>query len=108
MAFEDGEITLGPCCACRGTEDVHTIVILPHKNAIPSRGWGCFVCNLPCEGASAVLCDSCAAGYQLGTVKLVEACRGWAGEDGREPIATTRARGVHDHDLTYHPEATRP
>lgn len=100
----DDSLDLGPCCACRGTELVHTIVILPHKNALPTRGWGCFVCDLPCDGASAVLCESCAAGYRAGTVPLIEACRGWAGEDGREPIAIARGRPAHEHDLTRHPE----
>jgi hypothetical protein len=52
---------LGQCCACE-KEDVHSvrnIVCLDRLAPVPGTGWGCFVCGLPMNGASAVICDEC-------------------------------------------------
>jgi hypothetical protein len=51
---------LGPCCNCGSTEDVRNVLMLNHRAPVPGTGWGCVVCNLPHDGAVAVLCDSCA------------------------------------------------
>lgn len=51
---------LGPCCACgcQG-DDVANIIMLHRLAPTPGTGWGCMVCNLPANGAIAVLCNAC-------------------------------------------------
>ena len=58
--MKEHELDLGACCACESTENVRNILSLNYK-APPGTisAWGCFPCNLPTEGAIAVLCDDC-------------------------------------------------
>lgn len=49
------------CCACGREKRVRNIVMLDQKALTPGAGWGCVVCNLPNDGAVAVICDECAA-----------------------------------------------
>ena len=81
------EPKLGPCCRCETTEGVHAIVMLARRCAVPGHGWGCVVCGLPSDGASAVLCDPCVVRWQAAPALLTIACRGYPGTDGRSPIA---------------------
>ena len=60
--------------------------MLPLKAAVRGHGWGCIVCDLAADGACAVLCDSCIEPYNSGAKRLLVACRGWPGRDGRIPI----------------------
>lgn len=54
------DIDLGPCCACgKEGKTVRNILLLNKKALVPGTGWGCFVCHLPSDGASAVVCDEC-------------------------------------------------
>jgi hypothetical protein len=57
--FED----YGTCCVCgcdsSPERPVQNIICLDFKQPIPGDGWGCAVCNLPLEGAVAVICDRC-------------------------------------------------
>lgn len=58
--YERDEPDLGPCCACeKEDKTVRNIVMMDRRTSVPGTGWGCFVCGLPAEGASYVLCDSC-------------------------------------------------
>jgi hypothetical protein len=94
---------LGSCCICGGTDGVVNIIMLSHKNPIPGRGWGCFVCGLPSDGATAVVCRDCfGEGEDPAEVasRLRWACRGYPGSDGRVPIA--ELTGVHEHDEVAH------
>lgn len=54
-------IDLGPCCACGriGHSPVRNILLLDVQGLEPGRGWGCSVCNLPADGAIAIVCDDC-------------------------------------------------
>jgi len=52
------ELNLGMCCRCGTDENVRNIITL-HKRSPYGFGWGCVQCNLPAEGAIAVLCDDC-------------------------------------------------
>ena len=88
--------SLGSCCICQAETGARTIVMLPVKCVIPGHGWGCFVCGLPMDGASAVVCDVCAAGLGAGTQALRFACSGFPGTDGRVPIETLTV--PHEHD----------
>lgn len=55
----DEDIDFGPCCACEGLELVRNIMMLHKKGLVPGTGWGCVVCHIPFDGASAVICDRC-------------------------------------------------
>ena len=102
--MQDGDLPgLGPCCMCERPDGVRNIVILHRRNAVPGHGWGCFVCGLPPDGASAVLCDLCADIYQADNSLLTTACRGYPGSDGRIAIAELPP-GSFDHDRAKHPE----
>ena len=95
--MSDGDLDLGACCICGGTDDVHAIIMLEVKNQVPGHGWGCFTCKLPADGAFAVLCDACCVAWQASQVRLPWACRGYPGQDGRVPIGELTA--PHQHDL---------
>lgn len=92
---------LGPCCVCEKTgPDVCNILALHKLAPIPGRGWGCFQCGLPQNGAVAVVCDGCLE------KDLRYACRGYPGQDGRVPI--DQLQGDFRHDLARHPESSHP
>ena len=91
---------LGPCCICETEGGVRNIVMLNKKSPVPGHGWGCLVCGLPSDGASAVLCDPCLELYQEDENTLKFACRGYPAIDGRIPI--DRLEGHHDHDMEVH------
>lgn len=101
MKTSQGAESLGPCCVCGGTAAVRTIICLGRKSPIPGRGWGCVVCGIASDGACAVVCDFCVElhGDQV-PEKLVTACRGWPGVDGRVPIG--ELTGTHEHDMSRH------
>jgi hypothetical protein len=90
---------MGPCCIC-GADDapIAFVVMLDVKGQVPGHGWGCLVCGLPHDGANAVVCADCAAGYEKGELALRFACRGYPGEDGRVPIGEVTI--PHEHDET--------
>jgi hypothetical protein len=79
-------------------------MMLPRRGAIPGRGWGCFQCGLPAEGACAVLCDPCLEAVATGQAVIVDACRGYPATDGRIPLA--ELQGAHEHNAARHPELT--
>jgi hypothetical protein len=91
---------LGTCCACGGTEAVRNIYTLQKKSPTPGKGWGCFQCDQPQDGAVAVVCDAC---HDSGA-PLKFACKGYPGKDGRVPIA--ELQGIHEHDMSKHQDET--
>lgn len=97
------ETNLGRCCACRGTANVRTMVAIERLCPTPGKGWGCFTCDLPSNGAMAVLCGPCVEGYAAGTVTIREVCTGYPATDGRTPIEELSAE-VFDHDMSKHRE----
>lgn len=97
------ELDLGPCCVCGKSEEIaRNIIVLEQKSPIAGRGWGCVQCDLPSDGASAVVCDSCfeSPGFTNSDIKL--ACGGYPASDGRVPIE--ELKGIHDHNLLKHDE----
>jgi hypothetical protein len=76
--YQDDEppIDLGPCCACGRisgehmrsegnylvveTVEVRNIGMLSFRAPVAGKGWGCFQCGLPLDGAMVVVCDQCA------------------------------------------------
>lgn len=97
----DEETSLGPCCGCETTVGVRTVVMLSVRNKVPGRGWGCVVCHLPFDGASAVLCDTCAVRLEQGEAPIRFACRGWPGQDGRAPIGKFTEPFEHDMSIDH-------
>lgn len=93
----DDKIDLGACCACGGSENVRNIICLNRKGPTPGKGWGCFVCGLPQDGAVAVLCDDC---LEWGA-KIRFVCIGYPASDGRMPIEELPDEPF-EHNLTYH------
>lgn len=92
---------LGTCCVCANRRLVRTIVMLNGRCPIPGRGWGCLVCNLPADGALAVVCDYCADDYFDGFAALRWFCTGHPGPDGRTEIR--ELRGIFRHEPHNHP-----
>ena len=97
----EGTPSLGPCCICRGSEDVHTVIMLDLRAPIPGHGWGCVVCNLPCDGAYAVICNRCVPEYGAGLTKLRFACRGYGPIDGRVSIDALTEPFGHDPSVDH-------
>ena len=89
------EIDLGPCCACGKVNlvTVRNIVALPYKAPQPGTGWGCTICELPLDGAFAVVCDHC---MQVHT-PLKFAVDGLVADKGRIPIDQVSEPFKHDN-----------
>jgi hypothetical protein len=98
-------VDLGPCCNCgkRG-HDVNSILMLDVKLPPDARGfgWGCLVCNLPPDGAIAVLCDACYRAVESGQEQIRSVCLGYPREGGR--ISRASCTEPHLHDASKHPE----
>ncbi len=86
MTWPEEEIEVGPCCMCETEAGVRNLVMLDRRCVIAGHGWGCFVCGLPSDGATAVLCDGCLERYRADASLLRFACAGYPATDGRVPI----------------------
>ena len=95
---------LGPCCECGGGANVRNVVMIPQRAPKPGTGWGCVQCDLPPDGAVAVLCDKClvALGY-CKEARPLRVCAGWPA-DGKRMAYSDLATERFDHDLSKHPE----
>lgn len=101
MLSSEPELDFGPCCACgQSGPTVRNVLLLDRRGPMPGRGWGCFQCGLPMDGASAVLCDACLEA----NAEIKFARTGYPAEDGRTPIEALPA-GEFKHNLAFHPEA---
>lgn len=58
MREDDLDIAQIRCCACEAC-GARNVMMLPRCGPTPGKGWGCFLCDLPMDGAIAVLCDAC-------------------------------------------------
>lgn len=92
---------MGTCCTCgKDAPDVRNVMMLHYRAPEAGKGWGCVVCDLPPDGAVAVLCDKCLEKMQRGAGQIVYACVGYAGENQRVRVdALTEA---FDHDMSKH------
>jgi hypothetical protein len=98
--FGDDHIPdLGPCCGCGTTKGVVSTVMLDRRSPISGRGWGCAVCKLPFDGATAVLCGQC-----LGLPPRF-ACRGNPATDGRIPVEGFRNEPFGHNEAMHRGEA---
>ena len=101
MEIELETTDFGACCSCGREGDdlnVQNVVMLEQKASTPGSGWGCVQCGLPCDGAVAVLCDTC---VDLGR-PIQFAIAGLIKDNKRVPIDSLGAE--HKHDLSKHPE----
>lgn len=93
-------VDLGSCCGGCGQPAGKNVVQLSVRNLVPGHGWGCFVCDLPPDGATAVLCNDCTQRMEAGEDVIRFACRGYPASDGRVPIGELTE--PFDHDLERH------
>lgn len=94
----DTPMDLGPCCACgKSGPSVRNIHMLPWKAREPGKGWGCVVCGLPPDGASAVYCDEC----HESNAPLVWAVDGYLAAHGRILIKEL-PHEAHEHNEALH------
>ncbi len=94
-------LDLGPCCICETAANVRSIMMLDRRAPMAGHGWGCFVCNLPTDGAYAVVCDGCLPDYLAGKIPLRFACRGYPAEEGRIPFGELSPEPF-GHDMAKH------
>ena len=99
--FDDDHPRLGPCCICDSVDNVTAIVMLDVKGEVPGHGWGCVVCGLASDGASAVLCAHCVDDWQAGRKPLRFACRGYPATDGRVAIGELTVPHEHDQNVAH-------
>lgn len=97
--------SLGSCCICETFVGVTVILMLPRRSPIAGHGWGCAVCPLPSDGATAVFCESCYEFIEAGA-NPVYVCRGWPGSDGRA-LFTELSPEHFDHRDVNHDEEGR-
>lgn len=91
------QINMGQCCACnKPGRSVRNLVMIKKRAPVPGSGWGCLVCDLPNDGALAVVCDACLDG----NVAPVYAIEGYA--EGKRRMLVADLDGVFDHDRAKH------
>lgn len=98
--MSDNFVVFGPCCACGQVLPLTTILLLDKLAPTPEQGWGCVQCDLPMNGAIALVCEQCVG--NLADVRY--ACAGYPTNPARVPLE--RLSGEHKHDLSRHPEIT--
>jgi hypothetical protein len=93
---------LGSCCCCGKTgPSVRNVMMLKVKAPVAGRGWGCFVCGLPSDGAVAVLCDECLGDKPEGSQPDIKfACIGYPQENQRVPL--DQLTEPFDHIISRH------
>lgn len=97
------ELSLGTCCNCGTENDVNNLMALKFLAPVPGTGWGCVLCNMPANGAVAVLCDHCLELLPDGKHGILSVCVGYPGENKRLPIEQLD-KTRFDHDMRYHPK----
>jgi hypothetical protein len=68
---------------CQTEKEVRNIIQIDLKAPVKGTGWGCVVCNLPPDGAIAILCDRCTTLFLKDEKKLIFVCEGYAGDNKR-------------------------
>lgn len=89
---------LGSCCVCEGTHDVDNLLQLDYK-VESETAWGCFVCNLPMQGAVAAVCDLCMETYADIEPQI---CFLMDTAERRIPVPPKNERIPHLHDMRAH------
>lgn len=92
-------LDLGTCCACGGEENVRNLIAMPQRAPVEGTGWGCMVCSLSSDGASAVICDRC---LEEG-MEIKQVINGYPTDKQRMAIADLKYVPF-EHDMTKHHE----
>jgi len=95
----DFEPVTGPCCQCLTITLLRNVMFIHQRGPSPGKGWGCMICNLPSDGAVALMCDRCAQAPLRAPPKFV--CTGYMKDGERTPYDTLSTEPF-DHDLTMH------
>lgn len=85
------ELSLGACCVCGSKENVFNIINLPLQAPVPGTGWGNVETGLPADGAIAVVCNSCADGFEIENLRDV--VYGYASERRRISFSEVAKNG---------------
>lgn len=94
--YDEEPLDFGNCCACDRTgQAVRNLTMLGYKTPIPGTGWGCFVCQLPSDGAVAVVCDECVDSFRQGKGNLKFAILGYPTEKRRIDISQLKEPFSH-------------
>lgn len=88
------------CCACGQQKRSRNIVMLEQKGVTPGKGWGCFQCGLPMDGAIAAICDDCA---EQGIPQIHFVYDGYV-HDGKLIPIDELPQVRHEHNMALHPE----
>lgn len=81
---------------------MRNIIMLNFEGPVPGKGWGCFVCNLPADGASASVCDDC-----LESGREIKFVHNGYPSDGRLPIDQLEKKPFeHNYHLHHIDEQT--
>lgn len=94
----------GPCCGCGapfGTNAPFMLIRLHMPAPVPWSGWGCAVCQLPPDGALAVICSAC---FEQAVLPC-QAIRGPVGSKARveiHPLAILILPPEFDHNHLLH------
>lgn len=96
----DMDVDLGLCCVC-GERKADTVIMLPYKSPSPGKGWGCFQCGLPNDGAVAVVCGECFTGVGQKMPDIKYMVIGYPAENVRIPYEPDKLEPF-DHDEKKH------
>lgn len=96
--------TYGTCCVCGKPDAEHNLFQMDYKNPVKSEsGWGCVVCDLPAEGAVAVVCDACL--NEHGSESIFDRINTFMDGPNRRILVPEAKRQIpHKHDLSKHNE----
>jgi hypothetical protein len=107
-------MNIGPCCICaKKGKTVRNLVFLLKRSPY-GHGWGCVQCGLESAGATAVICDQCAARLRREWYPDIEQELKWFMKPsseteyskGRAPISELADMPVYEHNMALHPECS--
>ncbi len=91
--MEEENYDFGQCCACgKVGKNVRNFAMLDKLAPVPGKGWGCVVCDLPQNGAMAVVCDKC---MDTGA-ELKYAISGYPNDKQRIPYSSLKGEQKHN------------
>lgn len=101
---EASDIPFGPCCVCGQPGELPNLMMLELRGGEPGKGWGCLLCGLPPDGATAAICRRCIPDdWQPGAPRpggeVRYACVGYVTDPRRVPIVELVEPWRHDMAL---------
>ena len=103
MEDEGERPDLGTCCNCTAFPAT-AIMMLNRRAPVPGTGWGCVVCDLPCDGAVAAVCDDCADALAVAEAPPRFVCVGYPSAGKRTGYFEIDAKpdAIFEHDPAKH------